>query len=171
MAEIKIKVYVLVTFYDETGLHKAGSVTEVFESEFNSYYMKKIEGGGGSTVEVDQIVSTGTKIATITVDSDATDIYAPEGSGGGSVITNIYEDGEGHVESMEIDGSTYEFGTGETTIDESYIETDSNGKVKTMDINGSNYEFTSIENIDTDSEGKVKSRTKSKYKYGCKHGY
>lgn len=39
----------------------------------------KIEGGGGggSTVEVTQIVSTGTKIATITVDDTPTDLYAP----------------------------------------------------------------------------------------------
>lgn len=152
-----IKVYVLVSFYDENGLHKQGTIATINEEEFNPMYMKKIEGGGGSTVEVDQIVSTGTKIATITVDSDATDIYAPEGSGGGSVIDNILTDGDGHVESMEIDGSTYEFGTGETTIDQSYIETDSDGKVKSMDIDGSTYDFTSIENIDTDSEGKVKS--------------
>ena len=39
----------------------------------------KIEGGGGggSTVEVTQVVSTGTKIATITVDDTPTDLYAP----------------------------------------------------------------------------------------------
>lgn len=38
----------------------------------------KIEGGGGgSTVEVTQVVSTGTKIATITVDDSPTDLYAP----------------------------------------------------------------------------------------------
>lgn len=34
-------------------------------------------GGGGSTVEVTQVVSTGTKIATITVDDTPTDLYAP----------------------------------------------------------------------------------------------
>ena len=38
----------------------------------------KIEGGGGgSTVEVTQVVSTGTKIATITVNDTPTDLYAP----------------------------------------------------------------------------------------------
>ena len=39
----------------------------------------KIEGGGGggSTVEVTQVVSTGTKIATITVDNTPTDLFAP----------------------------------------------------------------------------------------------
>lgn len=40
-------------------------------------------GGSGSTVSVTQVVSTGTKIATITVDGNGTDLYAPAGGGGG----------------------------------------------------------------------------------------
>lgn len=40
---------------------------------------KAASGGGGSTVEVTQIQSTGTKIATITVDDVVTDLYAPNG--------------------------------------------------------------------------------------------
>lgn len=36
-------------------------------------------GGGGSTVSVTQVQTTGTKIATITVDSVETDLYAPSG--------------------------------------------------------------------------------------------
>ena len=35
------------------------------------------EGGGGSTVEVTQVLESGTKIATITVDDTPTDLYAP----------------------------------------------------------------------------------------------
>ena len=35
------------------------------------------EGGGGSTVEVAQVLESGTKVATITVDGTPTDIYAP----------------------------------------------------------------------------------------------
>ena len=34
--------------------------------------------GGGSTVDVTQVLSSGTKIATITVDDDPTDLYAPD---------------------------------------------------------------------------------------------
>lgn len=41
-------------------------------------------GGSGSTVSVTQIQTTGTKIATITVDNVPTDLYAPEGGSGGS---------------------------------------------------------------------------------------
>lgn len=37
-------------------------------------------GGGGSTVEVTQVLESGTKIATITVDDTPTDLYAPSGS-------------------------------------------------------------------------------------------
>lgn len=40
-------------------------------------------GSGGSTVTVTQIQATGTKIATITVDSVDTDLYAPQGGGSG----------------------------------------------------------------------------------------
>ena len=34
-------------------------------------------GGGGSTVEVTQVLESGTKVATITVDDTPTDIFAP----------------------------------------------------------------------------------------------
>lgn len=64
-------------------------------------------GGGGSTVSVTQILSSGTKIATITVDSVATDLYAPSGGsytlppattstlGGVIVGTGLSVDGSG----------------------------------------------------------------------------
>ncbi len=44
-------------------------------------------GGGGSTVTVTQILSSGTIIATITVDGLATDLYAPSGGGGGTTVS------------------------------------------------------------------------------------
>lgn len=44
--------------------------------------------GGGSTVSVTQIQSTGTKIATITVDNVDTDLYAPNSGGGTTVVAN-----------------------------------------------------------------------------------
>ena len=39
--------------------------------------------GGGSTVTVTQILSSGTKIAEIAVDGNTTELYAPSGGGGG----------------------------------------------------------------------------------------
>ena len=41
------------------------------------------EGGGGSIVSVTQVLGSGTKIATITIDGVDTDLYAPSGGGGG----------------------------------------------------------------------------------------
>lgn len=46
-------------------------------------------GSGGSTVTVTQIQSEGTKIATITVDSVDTDLYAPNGGGGASAFEDL----------------------------------------------------------------------------------
>lgn len=40
-----IQVYVLVSFWDENGLHKAGSFTEVKEENFDPYYMQKVDSG------------------------------------------------------------------------------------------------------------------------------
>lgn len=42
-----ITVYVLVSFYDENGIHKAGTFTQVKEEDFDPKYMQKIEGGSG----------------------------------------------------------------------------------------------------------------------------
>lgn len=39
-----IQVYVLVTFWDENGIHKAGTFTEVKEENFNSFYMQRVSG-------------------------------------------------------------------------------------------------------------------------------
>ena len=46
---------------------------------------EKTTWNGKSTVSVTQVVSTGTKIATINVDGTGTDLYASGGGGGGSV--------------------------------------------------------------------------------------
>ena len=59
-------------------------------------------GGGGSTVSVTQIVSSGTAIATITVDGVATTIYAPSG-GGTSVSWGTAID---YIIPLTVDGTT-----------------------------------------------------------------
>lgn len=158
-----ITVLVLMTFYDENGLHKAGSITKVQESDFNPDYMKKLNppspGGSTELSELDDVDISGVEDGEVLKYDAATEkwVNATGGGGSGSVITNIYEDGDGHVESMEIDGTEYEFGTGETTIDLSSIQTDSDGKVESMDINGQNYEFTSVGSVSTGSGDNVRS--------------
>lgn len=63
---------------DDTG-HRTVSDTE--KSTWN----------GKSTVSVTQVVSTGTKIATITVDGNNTDLYASGGGGGGGSVNDAYK--------------------------------------------------------------------------------
>ena len=64
-------------------------------------------GGGGSTVTVTPIVTTGTKIATITVDDVDRDLYAP---GSDISITQILQSGI-PIASIVLDGTTYMFYT------------------------------------------------------------
>ena len=52
-----------------------------------SIYMIPSGGGSGSTVVWNEIQTTGTKIATITIDGVDTDVYAPTGGSGGDTVT------------------------------------------------------------------------------------
>ena len=59
-------------------------------------------GGGGSTVSVTQILTSGTSIATISVDGVATTIYAP--SGGGTQVS--WGTASGYVIPLTVGGTT-----------------------------------------------------------------
>lgn len=59
--------------------------------------LENAEAGGGSTVSVTQIQSTGTKIATVTVDGTPTDLYSPKAS-----VTQTVASG---TEIAEVDGT------------------------------------------------------------------
>lgn len=63
-------------------------------------------GGGGSTVTVTQVLTSGTKIATIGVDGTDTDLYAPDGGGGGSTVsvTQIQSTGT-KIATITVDGN------------------------------------------------------------------
>ena len=62
-------------------------------------------GSGGSSVEWNQIQTSGTKIAEVTIDGKKTDVYAPTGGsgGGGESLYNYSE--EEHIVGTWIDGS------------------------------------------------------------------
>ena len=158
-----IKVYVLVSFYDERGLHKAGTITEVPEEEFNENYMKKlpdIPSGSSSLEELTDVEISSVEDGQILMYDAATQKWVNvSGGAGGSIITNIYEDTDtGNVASMEIDGTYYEFGAGETTIED--IQTDGSF-VESMEIDGTEYEFgtgeSTILDIQESSDGFVSS--------------
>ena len=71
--------------------------------------LENAEAGGGSEVSVTQIQTTGTKIATVTVDSVGTDIYAPdEISASNCMLSNgdSVEDRLNDGRTLTITGST-----------------------------------------------------------------
>lgn len=59
-------------------------------------------GGGGSTVVVTPIVTSGTKIATITVDGYDEDLYAPSGGGGGTAASTTYDNSESGLDATNV---------------------------------------------------------------------
>lgn len=60
-------------------------------------------GGEGSTVSYEQLLSAGTEIGRITIDGNTTNIYAPEGGGGGGVTP---EDVQTMIDSALTDYAT-----------------------------------------------------------------
>lgn len=50
---------------------------------------REFQSGGGSTVEVNPTLSSGTKIAEISIDGNTENLYAPSGSGGTSDYSNL----------------------------------------------------------------------------------
>lgn len=62
-----------------------------------------------NTVSVTQIKTSGVKIATVTVDSTSTDIYAPQGGSGGGSVNNAYK-------NVKV-GSTTISASGEDTLE------------------------------------------------------
>lgn len=76
------------------------------------------QSSGGSTVEVTQVQTTGTKIATITVDSVGTDLYAPNG-GGASAFEDLID--------VDIDSTT--LSNGQVPIYNSTSEKWENGTI------------------------------------------
>lgn len=174
-----IKVWVLVSFYDENGLHKAGTVAYVKEEEFNPNYMKKIDaptpGGSTELSELDDVDISGVTDGEILKYDAATEkwVNSTGGGGSGSVITNIYEDGDGHVESMQIDGTDYEFGTGTASI--SNISQATSGKIDSFDLTTpdgtDSLEFVSLledlEDVDTTgiSDGEVLTYQNGRWTY------
>ena len=149
-----IKVWVLVSFYDETGLHKAGTVAYVPEEEFNEKYMKKIDSptpGSSSLEDLTDVAVSGVDDGEVLVYDSASQKWVNGIVGGGSEIDNIQLTDDDQVDSMEIDGNNYYFSTvGQVGIN-------SDGKVTSVVLNDTEQEFTNIDNVEVDSEYCTKS--------------
>lgn len=152
-----IRVYVLISFYDENGLHKAGSVTLVKEEDFNPLYMKAIP--APPTVDAYTKEETNalldTKQDTLTAGDGITisdNVISAEG-GSGSVIDNIQFSGSGsYVQSMDIDSDTYSF----STVDNDQPAYDSD-ILASVDLNGNSYKLFYLDNFQYNSDGYVTS--------------
>ena len=68
-----------------------------------------LKGGGSGSVSWEQIVTTGTKIAEITINGEVTEVYAPNGGGSGSSVSwNEIQLSGVKIASITIDGTTYD---------------------------------------------------------------
>lgn len=71
-----------------------------------SIYMIPSGGSGGSSVSWEQLQSTGTKIATITIDNVPVDVYAPSGGGSGDEVSWTQTLGSGtEIGTITINGT------------------------------------------------------------------
>lgn len=68
-----------------------------------------LKGGGSGSVSWEQIVTTGTKIAEITINGEVTEVYAPNGGGSGSSVSwNEIQLSGVKIAEITIDGTTYD---------------------------------------------------------------
>lgn len=92
---------------------------DVTSDQFNdlSRRVKKLEDeGGGSIVTISDLLTSGTKIATITIDETDYDVYTPGGGGGGG-STVSWGTPSGNTIPLTVDGTT-------NTLLTSFTETD-----------------------------------------------
>ena len=79
---------------DGVGVPAGGTTGQVLAKKSNTDYDTEWQtpsggGGGGDTVSVDQVLTSGTEIGGVTVNGVRTALYAPQGGGGGSLPTTV----------------------------------------------------------------------------------
>lgn len=90
----KVKVYVLVSFYDENGLHKKGSIATINEEDFNPLYMELLPDPPvipAGLEDLDDVDLTGVEDGDVlTYDADSGDwVPAVGGSGGAETLAEL----------------------------------------------------------------------------------
>ena len=103
---------------------------------FDGQWINANESGGGSTVSVTQIQSTGTKIATVTVDAVDTDLYAPN-PGSTVTVTPVQSTGT-KIATITVDSSPSDLyaPSGVSSVNVSQIQTVGT-KIATITVDGS----------------------------------
>lgn len=90
----------------ELPVYSSGDAAKVLTVDSNGNLIWA-SAGGGDTVVWTQIVSSGTKIATISINGVDTDVYAPNGGGSGSTVSwNQIQQSGTKIAEIEIDGVT-----------------------------------------------------------------
>jgi hypothetical protein len=90
----KVKVYVLVSFYDENGLHKKGSIATINEEDFNPLYMELLPNPPtipAGLEDLDDVDLTGVEDGDVlTYDAESGDwVPAVGGSGGAETLAEL----------------------------------------------------------------------------------
>lgn len=137
-----ITVYVLVTFADESGVHKAGTICQVKSEDFDPRFMKKIDNPGGDSYtkeETNELLShkqdTLTAGQNITIEDDT--ISAKDDIGDTVTVTQIQSTGTkiATIKVNETDTDIYapEGGSGDT-VEVTQVQT-SGTKIATISVN------------------------------------
>ena len=71
------------SYSEDADISVINSNMDIIDSKMKEIEDKAGTGGGGSSVEWNQIQTTGSKIAEVTIDGTTTEVYAPSESGGG----------------------------------------------------------------------------------------
>ena len=71
------------SYSENADISVINSNMDIIDSKMKEIENKAGTGGGGSNVEWNQIQTTGSKIAEVTIDGTTTEVYAPSESGGG----------------------------------------------------------------------------------------
>lgn len=75
------------SYSEDADISVINSNMDIIDSKMKEIEDKAGTGGGGSSVSWNQIQTTGSKIAEVTIDGATTEVYAPSESGGGSSET------------------------------------------------------------------------------------
>ena len=99
---------------ENTSVSDGQLLIETDQGSYNKIYIdtenneRVVAGGGGSSVSWNQLQTSGSKIAELTIDGTKTDVYAPtggSGGGGGRTKQTLYTNSTTSVQSIELSDS------------------------------------------------------------------
>lgn len=103
--------------------------------KYDNINNKWVNGSGGDTVSVSQVVGSGTKVATVSVNGTGTDIYAPTPI---DVVANPNENVSGGLTKLKVNGTVY----GVSSVEANPAST-STGTLTKVGIDGTVYDLPS----------------------------